>query len=238
MAAIMPRVDTSPLRAHVGAELYEQACRWAWATAAGTGRLPDDARDATWPEEVLDVPHELEGRIWDDARLSWSERVELMLALYREMPCYATLMYAGMSLSSMDDDGAEGFWAGIRGLLDEGDDRLADPVAYWLWSGPFEHSDREARAAWSEVTVRPATEQRLERVLERSGPIPYRLKQHLYDELEPEERWHPWILKSLVGSAFDVFGRIDRRDARRRLARLRVDDVGGVVPQLREKLSR
>jgi hypothetical protein len=82
------------LRLHVGAAVFDEARRCAWKTAAGTGT--QRGADMEWPAELANVPHELCDLIWFNPELPPNERVGLHFELYREMPCYANLMYASL----------------------------------------------------------------------------------------------------------------------------------------------
>jgi hypothetical protein len=147
-------VTIDELAAHVGAELFERTCATAWATALTTGR---GLHPTPWPDDEADVPHELSDLIDGDAALGFR--------LYRAMPCYAVLMYVGFE--PQDD----AFWAEVRSLLDDPDDRLAAPMQYWLWCGPLE-SDAEAGDCWREITKNPTAlrRRRLREISDRELP--------------------------------------------------------------------
>ena len=115
----------------VGADRFRAACDHAWATAAGTGTRLD--QDPPWPNGLTDLPHDLANVVEGDLPLAF--------ALYRAMPCYANLMYIGHWGIGPS------FWAELRAVLDEPDERLHDPVLYWLWCGPFEGSAQESAHA-------------------------------------------------------------------------------------------
>jgi len=222
---------------HVGENLYLRACEWAWATAAGTGKsIALGDRDASWPEEVVMIPHDLDEVLWSAGDALVAERLELALALYREMPCYATLMFLKDKFAGFGPPERERLWREYGGLLDQGDERLADPVSYSLWVDFFEDGGT-VKEAWNALAEDPgATERRLDRILDTAGPVPWDLKARVYHRLLPQPRWHPAILKSLVHSKHDVFGEIDRAAARRILNRLEVSPRTEQLSELREAL--
>jgi hypothetical protein len=201
------RVPSSPVRlsdlaAHVGAERFQRACELALATAAGTGtRLGGDE----WPSDVSAVPHELADLVEHDLPLAF--------ALYRAMPCYANLMYVGYW-----GVGPE-FWAELRSLLDDPDERLRDPVLYWLWCGPFEGSDQESIDAWREVST-GADDARLRQLLRVSGPVPWEAKAPLLNQLAGQPAWQPVVLSAIEDAAYDYFGRVNVAEARLLLRKL------------------
>ena len=107
-----------------------------------------------------------------------------------------------------------------------------------LWVDFFEDQST-VKEAWREMT-RPDTapsERRLERLLELAGPVPWRLKEPLFEQLFPEPRWHPFILRALVGSAFDVCGDCKPRAAERWLGRLQLPDDAPDLAALRRHLA-
>src|SRR5947209_2185979 len=81
---------------HVGAERYAAAREQAWHTAAGTGssRGPHSVPAlAAGDEQLGAVVFELADVTWYARDRPDLERLGFSLALYREMPSYAVLMY-------------------------------------------------------------------------------------------------------------------------------------------------
>ncbi|WP_460517999.1 hypothetical protein [Flindersiella endophytica] len=188
----------------VGVERFQAACENAWATAAGTGTRLD--RDPPWPDGLQDLPHELADVVEGDLALAFE--------LYRAMPCYANLTYVGYW------GVGPAFWGELRALLDEADERLHDPVLYWLWCGPFEGGEEESAEAWREVTA-GADDGRLRRLLRASGPVTWEAKAALLGRLVGQAVWQPVVLSAIEDAAYDYFGRIDVPEARRLLGRIR-----------------
>lgn len=136
------------------------------------------------------------------------------------MPCYANLMY-------IQGWGAgRAFWAELRALIDEPDQRLRDPALYWLWCGPFEGSLAESVGAWREMTA-DASDNRLRYLLPVSGPVPWPEKAPLLDRLSRTPQGQPDVLAAVEAAAFDAFGSVDVAEARALLAR---------IPAVRRKL--
>ena len=152
------------LIAAVGEERFRDAQEWAWATAAGTGRSLRSSGDDEWPAGIVDVPHDLSDLIWDKSEEPWLARLELAFELYRQMPCYATLMY--MPHKEWDDEAKGRFWDEYRSLLSDDDDRLADPVAYSLWCDYFEDPDTVEEAWLALASPGSVSDRGLERMLE------------------------------------------------------------------------
>jgi hypothetical protein len=199
-------VDLPDLAELVGAERFERACEVAWATAEGTGR---SRSDDMWPDGVEDVPHELSDAVEGDLGLAFS--------LFRAMPCFANLMYVGFWGIG------PGFWAELRALLGHPDPRLAEPVLYWLWCGPFEVGGAGTETAWHEVAV-GADGPRLRRVLRASGPVSWCVKGPLLEGLAAEPEWHAAVRDAVEAAATDVYGALDMPAALRLLRRLELPD--------------
>jgi hypothetical protein len=223
------------LVATVGRERYDEACRQAWQTAAGTGKAREPRH--TPDRLAADVPHEL-ADLWYDESTSLSVKLDLALRIYREMPGYATLMYVKSHYEDLDGDLRERLWTAYRAALESDDRRVADPVAYSLWVDFFEDQST-VDEAWQAMTRRDAAgwEPRLRRVLDGAGPVPWPHKETLFEALAGDASWHPYILDALIGSAFDYFGQLDARAARRWLGRLRLREDARGLSELRAKLA-
>lgn len=208
------------LVAVVGPDRYRAACEWAWRTAAGTGDRTASPNE--WPEDLAAVPHDI-GDGWYDEADPLS--LELALRVYREMPCYGNTMYIQSHFRSFSAREKAVLWQAYREALDSDDDRLADPMAYSLWVDYFEDMD-SVDEAWVECSRRDRHpwRRRLQRILSKAGPVPWRLKAPLLEELVVDRAWHRHIFQALAGSAVDVYGQIDAVHARHLLLRLELDD--------------
>ena len=209
--------------ATVGQERYRDACAWAWRGAK------------TWPDDLGFVPHEL-SELWQLDELPLARRLDLALALYRAMPCYANTMYIKSFHGDFGPEERQMLWEAFRAALASVDEPLADPVAYVLLVDFFE-DHASAGEAWHETTrqdVAPSA-RRLERVLAVAGPVPWAVKAPLLETLLGSLEWHRGVLRALESSAFSVCGEIEPRTARAWLDRLRLPpaELAGV----RERLS-
>jgi hypothetical protein len=226
----------------VGRNRFDDACRWAWKTAATTGHQLAAGKSDEWPKDLAMVPHELSDLVWNDRKRSLVQRVELHFAVYRKMPCYGILMYAGVQ--HLEDEALDAFWRATRTLLDEPDDRLAHPVAYWLWCGPFEGSPAEAADAFDRV-IRDGTvgDRRLERVLNAAGPVPWDVKAPLLHDLVADRRWHRAIFRCIQWSLYDTYGKVNVEEGSRLMRLLDLppdvsEAVRGVNEELRSRSAK
>ena len=209
--------------ATVGAERYREACAFAWRG------------DASWPGDLGCVPHEL-SELWQLDELSLARRLDLALALYRAMPCYATTMYLKSFHGAFGPEERRTLWEAFRAALASEDAPLADPVAYALLVDFFE-DHASAGEAWHETTrqdVAPSS-RRLERVLAVAGPVPWAVKAPLLETLLGSLEWHRGVLRALESSAWEVYGEIEPRTALAWLDRLRLPPAE--LARLRERLN-
>ncbi len=203
------------LEAEVGPELFRRTCKRAWATALSTGRGPEDP----WPDDEADVPHTIADHFAGDAAFGFQ--------VYRKMPCYGVLMYVGFE---PHDDA---FWREITAVLDDPDDRLAAPVQYWLWCGPFEKAD--VSGPLFEQLITGAPDVRVRRLLEVSGPVPWSVKAPLLKRLAGRAVWETPVLHALEWAAYDVYGQVDPREAMGLLSKLPPGRTADLQAHLKEE---
>ena len=216
------------LVASVGIAEYREACEAARADAA----REDYGRG--FPTFDSYIAHDLDDRVWD-SELPVSSKLGLAFGLYEDMPSSAFLMCLYFRYSDLPEREQELFWDWIRAQLSSEDPALRAPVAYSLWCDWFE-DPAMVDVAWSELARTDAPDRVLQEALVSSGPVPFRLKSALYDELLPEQRWHYYIFQSLLHSQFDVYGKIDKREARRIFKKLRLPPKTEHVAKLRAAL--
>jgi len=189
----------------VGAEAFDDACRQAMS----------DPSDSI----ASDVPHEFSDRLWYDGIESMDERLMVAAELYRRMPCYANVMF--WRYRDFDEPTRARMWGIYREFLDDRRDAVAEPIAYSLWVDYFEDATTVDRA-WREVSgPQEPRRPRLARVISSSGPVPWPLKESLYEQLAIEGGWDEPLFWGLYGSCVDVYGSLERKPALRILRRLR-----------------
>lgn len=217
------------LKARVGRETYEMASRHLRSDVDYEAKRGDDT-------QAQDAAHDIGDLLLYDADISDVDRVRLMFEVYRDLPTYGLLMYGTDRLSELSQEAQDLFWDQFRELLAHPNDALADQVAYTLWCELFEDPSWVGEA-WKVLTKEPASDLLLQRVLIHSGPVPYDLKRELYERLLPDEKWHYYIYRSLLHSAFDVYGKIHRKDAGQVLEQLELADDLEHLGKLQDKLS-
>lgn len=222
-------IDRSELVREVGEEVFRQASSEARKAAPKTGK------GFVTTGFSSNIPHEISDSIWESDS-SPEEQLEATLWFYEEMPCYGWLMYISLYFNDLAESGQQRLLEKYAQYLSSDDDAVAEPAAYSLWCDFFENVDR-VRGTWGALLSGSPNDLLVRRILESSGPVPFDLKEELYERLLPHERWHPWIFKSLLHSHSDVYGEIDKVRAKAILGRLRVPETIEHFGVLKEALK-
>ncbi|MDX6548094.1 MAG: hypothetical protein QOG33_1644 [Gaiellales bacterium] len=122
----------------VGRDEFDLAAHGAWSSAARTGRLSQAQLDEETAQRLFGVADDLAAAIWT-LNEPESSRVSLLVDLYRRLPCSSVLFAIAVHYyGEISVEGRGLLWERFRVLLDSADDRLADPIAYYLWAEFFE----------------------------------------------------------------------------------------------------
>lgn len=112
----------------------------------------------------------------------------------------------------------------------------ADPVSYVLWVEFFEDVTT-VKETWQGLVSNCPNKKLLLTLLEFAGPVPFSLKEIHYEELISDRYNHEYILKSLMHSAYDVYGKLDEDKVRSILIKLEVDKESENYRLLMNKLN-
>lgn len=170
----------------VRAREFDQAQKSAWVSAAHTGR----------PSQ---------------AQLSEAAGQQLLVELYRRLPCSSVLFVIAVHYyPQMSAAGRSGLWQQLRELLNSEDERLADPISYYLWAEWFEDPDRASvEEVWRSLVDGQPIDRALRRVLEHTGPVHVDLKAALVSRVIADTDWHRSIFRALVDSRTAIYGKWD-----------------------------
>jgi hypothetical protein len=113
---------------------------------------------------------------------------------------------------------------------------MHQPLAYFLWCEIFE-SPHWVEEGWNSLVNPLPAVGVLQTLLVISGPVPFGLKKPVYQQLMADRSWHYYIYRSLLHSAFDYYGQIDRAEGLEILSRLSLDDTAEHLPKLIAKLQ-
>jgi hypothetical protein len=214
----------------VGRDHYLDACAFARRDA----EREDYGRGDPGDNDSSLVAHEISDALWEaDAPLE--ERIATFFEIYDEMPSYGFVMYASHEYGEWPLTARRQFWDGVRKRLATSDRALGRPLAYSLWCDWFEHGEYTAEA-WEALTAPDTPVPVLEHVLIASGPVPWPDKTRLYNRLITDVRWHYYIFRSLLHSAFDVYGKFDRNEAAGWLTRLSIPSSTEHLSELQRRL--
>lgn len=178
--------------------------------------------------------HDVMDDLWD-ANLPIAPKLEVTASLFEEMPSYSFFTFLCTHYEEFAEEDLKKFWSWIRKLLTSEDRAYLNAAGYSLWCDFFEDGRRVERA-WMEVTQEGLPSSAIRCVLEHSGPVPYPMKKDLYARLIADQAWHLPIFRSLLHSAHDVFGQIDKKDARKVLAQLDLPSDTQYLRELRSKI--
>jgi hypothetical protein len=234
---VMRMLTKEEIIAAIGPEQYQAACAAARKAAQGTG----SRQQQIFFDSQL--PYTIENLVWGEwydnpeARHDDAQKVELILQIYQGMPCYSLICGIAMRYKDFSAGAKKVFWNHTRALLSQDDVALADPLAYSIWCDYFETSDYVAEA-WDELTQNHPSEKILQQVLLASGPVPFHLKEELYQSLIHDTSWHYYIFRSLLYSRFDYFGMTSIPKARELLKQLDLPAETEDLSLLRETLEQ
>ncbi|MFF3323184.1 hypothetical protein [Streptomyces sp. NPDC002889] len=197
-------------------QAMEDARRWLaedGVTQIGTDEWTDgEALDRRLTAN--EVAHDWAGVVFTDERLDAAGQLRLAFGLLDLLDAY--WVTSEIRCADQGPDGplpAEVLWDGYRRRLEA--PQVSEAVTYSLWVDWFE--DRSTSAtAFAEVlghdieqlmTGTPETLlRRARRVLECSGPVPWRTKQAAYGVATRLPALHPALFKGLLSSYHDLYG--------------------------------
>lgn len=212
-------------------------------------RLSDEAKAASidcgkkgvnkqLPSDTWDLFDEISDKVWY-SKMTNSQKISLGFQLYETFPSYyhfLTPFYHGIrNKEIVDSNEKEIIWKHFMKYL-ASENYYADPVGYVLWVEFFE-DETTVRDTWQGLVNNYKDKKALLRLLEQAGPVPFDLKETHYNSLLVDKANHELIFNSLLYSAYDVFGQIDKKKALNILAKLKVDTGTENYNLLKEKLK-
>jgi hypothetical protein len=222
-----------------------------WLAGRGVTRRADGAwADPGHPEEPQtdnDIAHSWTFPALRDPELDGAGRARLGLGLLVLLQDYWVAQELRTAVTDPDAGLPAGpLWDGYRRLLEAEDAAACEPVRYSLWVGWFEDPGT-VESAFAEVlgadafrlptTPDPALLRRARRVLEVSGPVPWRIKLPSYQKALRVRALHPALFTGILRSYHDVYGDLDPRSALVLLKRLRLPAGTEQLPALRTVLE-
>ena len=141
-----------------------------------------------------------------------------------------------MGFQDRSDKERQAFWKWARSVLENGDAAQRKALGYALWCEFFE-DPQTIDEAWQNLIEPLPNDQALHTILIHSGPVPWEKKWSLFLDLRGRTEMHYYIFRSILHSQFDVYGRLDQREALQILERLQISPETKYLSKLRSKLQ-
>jgi len=189
--------------------------------------------------DVWNLFDDISDKVWYSS-MTISQKIPLGFQLYELFPSYYHFLvpyYHAMRDKEITDPNEKAsIWKQFMKYL-ASENYYADPVGYVLWVDFFEDPET-VKETWQGLINNYSNKKSLLLLLEAAGPVPFDLKESVYNNLLSDKANHDSIFTSLLYSAYDVFGQIDKKKAHRLLARLKVDTETENYLLLKEKLNQ
>jgi hypothetical protein len=165
-------------------------------------------------------PHELALEI-GAAASSPADELRLLLEAFEDKPDTALLMYVKFLCNNHLEELGQTLLGLLKNYLLGPDGEKLQMV---LFSLRYEYFEDEHCVApvWNALAGPGADPRLLQRLLPKSGPVPWPLKYPLLRDLAKNHNWHPVIFQCLVDSTLVGLGQVDKPEARRLLGALRL----------------
>ena len=163
-----------------------------------------------------------DGLWYEDYELD--EQINAGFNLFELFPSYwptLTPYYDHLREKKLNSQLKEKIWTRFVHYL--GDEAYyADPVGYVLWVDFFEDSDT-VQETWNGLISHNKDKKSLRKLIESAGPVSFDLKEPIYWAMMKDQKNHQAIFNSLLFSAYDLYGQIEKRKAGHILSKLKVD---------------
>lgn len=188
--------------------------------------------------ETWDLFNEISDKIWY-SKMSNAQKILLGFQLYETFPSYYHYLVPFyrviVNKEIVDLNEKEIIWTHFMKYL-ASENYYADPVAYVLWVEFFEDKNTVIET-WQGLINNYSDRKSLLRLLEMAGPVPFDLKETVYYSLLADKTNHEFIFNSLLYSAYDIYGQIDKLKALDILGRLQVHTKTKNYKLLKAKLK-
>lgn len=113
----------------------------------------------------------------------------------------------------------------------------SDTVSYVLWVEFFEDYST-VDETWKGLLNNCENNNSIRVLIENAGPVPFELKEPVYQKLITDENNQMVIFNSLLHSSFDVYGKVDNSKAQLILSQLKIDTETEHYKMLKEKINK
>ncbi len=190
------------------------------------------------PSKTLDLFEALSNSVWQSDR-EIAEKIQLGFMLFDLFPNYSHFLTPFYDIIESKElkanDLKDGIWKSFVAYL-ESENYYATPVSHLLWVDFFENPDTVLEA-WQGLMNQKQTKQSVARLIKCAGPVPFELKVPLYKKMLKDASLHESIFYSLLFSALDENGGIDKNLARAILIKLKIKTNTAEYRLLKSRLS-
>ncbi|MFF4445643.1 alpha/beta fold hydrolase [Streptomyces sp. NPDC001502] len=230
-------------------ELPDSESARLWLAERGVVRTGEDTwTDGESEEGRLtsnEVAHRWAAAALGDDSLDIGQRLRLGFGLVDLLDEYwVTVEIASAVQGITDPDTARVLWNGYRSRLDA--PAHCEAIVYSLWVDWFEDGDTAERV-FAEVLGKDLTQlrpdspepmlRRARRVLESSGPVPWRAKELVYRTAARVPELAEAVFRGILHSHHDVYGDLDPAEALAVLGQMRLPEDTEHLAELRSALE-
>ncbi|MFD9481070.1 alpha/beta fold hydrolase [Streptomyces nojiriensis] len=230
-------------------ELPDSESARRWLAERGVVRTGEDTwTDGESEEGRLtsnEVAHRWAAAALGDGSLDIGHRLRLGFGLVDLLDEYwVTVEIASAVQGIADPDTARVLWNGYRSRLDA--PANCEAIVYSLWVDWFEDRDT-AEKVFTEVLGKDLTQlrpdssepmlRRARRVLESSGPVPWRAKELVYRTAARVPELSEAVFRGILHSHHDVYGDLDPAEALAVLGQMRLPEDTEHLAELRSALE-
>lgn len=233
---------------HASMEKVDQILKEFILTPEQTGQLADRVKESAidcgkkgshkqLSTEDFNLLDDISDKVWYST-LELSTKIEIGFGLFELFPSYYHFLvpfYHELRDNNLANEQESKIWSKFMDYLSS-DPYYADPTGYVLWVDFFEDPDTVTKS-WNGLASQTKNKIALSKLLESAGPVPFELKEPLYNSLMGNTKYHESIFKSLLFSATDVYGQLDKRRAGQLLGKLKVDKRTDNYRTLQERLK-
>ena len=180
----------------------------------------------------------LSDKVWYSS-MDNKQKISLGFQLYELFPSYyhflTPIYHSVRNKEIIDQAEKEIIWKKFMEYL-ASENYYADPVGYVLWVDFFE-DQTTVRETWQGLLNSLTNQKSLLRLIEQAGPVPFDLKEPVYINLLRDEKHHELILNSLLYSAYDFFGQIDKKKVLDIMAKLKINTASENYRLPKEKIE-
>lgn len=177
--------------------------------------------------------------LYYDETLKGKQKIDLTLQLFNRNPKVGILSELFMDFNGMEVSEKEMIWDYFKQFLAGGESHQRKEIEIFLWLNIFGGLETtNINEVWKKIVDDYRDKNILKRLLTISSPIPFNLKNKLYQKVIENKEFHDYIFESLESSFFCLYGKINIPKAQIILSTLEVDNTTERYIKLDDNLKR